>query len=173
MTITTPAASRRGRRSIRGIAGLLTGAALLGTIACSGGDSSTGPGKRTNPAAGLYALRAVNKKAIPFQIYRGAYYYADIKYTFNDLIIQVTGGELILQDNGAFHLAVDLKFAAEGQEDSGTRSFNGTYEIRGSDIVFSDASGSVTGSLQSGNVVLLLDVGGTGTKNTYRFEYTP
>src|SRR5262252_3386249 len=109
-------ASPTKRRTIcTTLIGALIGSVLLVTVACAGGDSSTGPrtpdtntttntnNKSNNRnVAGAYVLATVNKKPIPFEIYRGPYYYKDIDYTFADLSITVTGGELDLQGDGQF-----------------------------------------------------------------------
>ena len=173
MTRITAVAPHRTRRTIRTLTGVLVGSALLGTAACAGGDSSTGPRTTSKNIAGLYALYTVNKKQIPIQIYRGRYYYPDANYTFDDLSITVTGGELILQDNGQFHLAVDLRFAANGGEDTGTRSIDGQYQVKGDQVTLIDRSGSVTGPLQQGYIWVNIDPGATGTKQAYYFKYTP
>jgi hypothetical protein len=178
MTRIPAVASQTTRRTIRTtLAGVLAGSALLATVACTGADGSTGPRTPTGPGktngAGLYALTTIDKKPIPFQIFRGRYYYAEIGYTFDDLSITVTGGELVLQDNGQFHLAVDLKFAANGGEDTGTRSFNGRYKVNGTELVLTDASGSVSGTLAKDLVWVHLDPGATGGTQTYYFKFVP
>jgi hypothetical protein len=73
MTDTIPAATQRRHRGIRSvIAGLLATTALLGAVACSGSDSSTGPRSNDNgDPAGTYALFQVDGKNIPKQIFRG------------------------------------------------------------------------------------------------------
>jgi hypothetical protein len=172
MTLTIPAASRRGRRLIRNTIAGISAAALLTSAACSGSDSTTGPGKNTRDPSGLYALMTVGKNAIPTQIYRGPYWWRGLYY-IDDLMIHVTGGELVLEPGGSFHLAVDLRFATASGELSDTRSYDGTYSVRGGDIVFSDATSSVTGSLQNGNVVVKLDAGDTDESQTYRFQFVP
>jgi hypothetical protein len=173
MTLTIPAASRRGRRITRTTITGFFAATVLGTIACSGADSSTGPKSNRNPS-GLYALMTVNKNAIPTQVYRGPYWYRDLYY-YPDFIVGVTGGELTLDQDGSFHLAVDLRYAIQGGGDgaAGTQSYDGSYSVRGSDIVLRDATSSVTGSLQNGSITLVLDPGGTGTGASYRFQFVP
>jgi len=174
MTRITPVASRSTRRTIRTtLTGVLAGSVLLATVACAGGDSATGPRNGNKNVAGLYALSTINKKPIPSLIYRGQYYYADINYTFADLSITVTGGELILQDNGQFHLAVDLMFAAEGDEERGTRKIDGQYQLKGDEITLTAGGSSVTGTLAKGYVWVSLNPGGTQTSQTYYFKYTP
>jgi len=184
MTRIITLASRTTRGSVRTtLAGILAASTLLATAACTGADSgtgpTTGPGKTTDPGttganvAGLYALMTVNKKAIPFEIYRGRYYYAELGYTFDDLSITVTGGELTLQADGQFHLAVDFRFAANGGNDTRTRSFNGRYRVNGDQITVSDAGGSVTGGFRSGIVSVDIDPGTTGGWQTYYFKFVP
>ena len=174
MTTTTSAGpARRRRPAWSRAASFLTAGALLGTLACSGSDPGSSTGPRNATTTGIYALMQVNKKPIPFVIFRGPYYYADAGVTFPDLTIQVTGGELILQDKSQFHLAVDLRFAAQGDQATGTRAFDGTWQVKGSDIVFTDRGSSVTGTLKNGYVMLFIDPGETGEKQTYSFKYAP
>ena len=160
MTRITAVASRTTRRTIRTtLTGVLAGGILAATVACMGADAGTGPGEtnQKSNAAGLYALMTVNKKAIPFEIYRGRYYYAEINYTFDDLSITATGGELTLQDNGQFQLALDFTFAAEGGQERGTRRFNGRYQINGEQITFSDGGNPVTGTFRNGIIAVDID----------------
>lgn len=180
MTRIATVASDTSRRTIfTTLAGVLAGSTLVITVACSGADGGTGPGRTADPGttgtntAGLYALVTVDKKAIPFQIFRGRYYNAATGYTYDDLSIVVTGGELVLQKNGQFHLAVDLKFAAYGDEDTGTRSFNGRYKVNGTELVLTDASGSVSGTMAQGLAWVHLDPGATGGAQTYYFKFVP
>ena len=79
MTSMSAVAPHRTRRTIRTLTGALVASTLLGTVACAGGDSSTGPRTTSKNIAGLYALYTVNKKQIPIQIYRGRYYYPDLE----------------------------------------------------------------------------------------------
>ena len=186
MTRIVPVASPTMRRTLRTtLTGVLAASTLIATVACMGADAGTGPRTTTDPetptgqgtpntkAAGLYALMTVNKKAIPFEIYRGRYYYAPVDYTFDDLSITVTGGELTLQADGQFHMAVDLLFAANGGQDRGTRSFNGRYRINGQEITLTDGGGPVTAGFRDGYVVLDFDPGQTGGWQTYYFKIVP
>src|SRR5687767_3031989 len=98
MSSTITAAPQRGQRSIHGLITSLTAVILVaGTIACGGGDSGTGP-KNQDPA-GLYALMHVDKKAIPTEVFNGPYYDAGYGGTY-PLAIRVTGGEVVLQEDG-------------------------------------------------------------------------
>jgi hypothetical protein len=126
MTRIIPAATLRARRTVRsGIAGVLATTALIGTIACSGsGDSSTGPRNNENPV-GTFALFQVDQKNIPKVIFRGPYTFPG-GATYDDFVFTITGGELILEDNGDIHSAIDYRAAADGDEISGTRSAEGT-----------------------------------------------
>ena len=160
MTHIISAATQRRRRSIRsGIAGILAATALVSAIGCSGSDSSTGPSNR-NPA-GTYALFQVNGKNIPCVIFRGPY------------VVTATGGELILEDDGALHSAIDIRLAGGGDEVSLTRRDEGSYEIDGDQIVISSEGGGQTGSYRNGVITLKFDLGGTGDTRTYTFRYVP
>src|SRR5689334_12860930 len=131
MTRIIPAATLRARRTIRsGFAGVLATTALVGIAACSGsGDSSTGPRDNQNPV-GTFALFQVDQKNIPKVIFRGPYTFPG-GAAYDDFVFTITGGELILEDNGDIHSAIDYRAAADGDEISGTRSAEGTFEVDG------------------------------------------
>jgi hypothetical protein len=172
-------ASGRIRRTIRTtFKGFLTGSALLATVACSGADGGTGPRPNTDQGtpgktAGLYALTTIDKKQIPLQVFRGRYYYEKLGYTFDDMSITVTGGELALLANGQFRMLVELRFAANGGEDQGSRSFNGQYKVNGTELVLTDGGGSVSGTIAKDLVWVNLDPGPTGATKTYYFKLVP
>src|SRR5262245_10922605 len=96
------------RRLRNGIAALLATTALLGAVACSGGDSATGPRNNNNTGnpAGTYALFQVDGKNIPKQIFRGPMTLPG-GATYDDFTFTITGGELILQKGGDVHAAID------------------------------------------------------------------
>ncbi len=174
MTHIIPAAIQRTRRSIRnGIAGILGATVLLGTIGCSGSDSATGPRNNNKNPVGTYALFQVDQKNIPRQIFRGPMTFPGGGY-YDDFVFTITGGELILQDGGDIHVAIDYKAAADGEEEvSGTRSADGTYEIDGNQIYISSGDGGVDGSYRNGVITLTLDLIGNGESRTYTFRYVP
>ena len=172
MTRIISAVTQRRRRTIRsGIAGILGTTALFGAVACSGGgDSSTGPGNR-NPA-GTYALLQVNKKTIPTVIFRGPYTFPQ-GFTIDPFVVTVTGGELILQNDGEIHAAVDYRLEGGGKETTGTLSVDGAYEIQGSEIRVSSEDGGASGSYRNGIITLSMDIVGTGELRPFAFRYVP
>lgn len=170
MSSTDSAAPVRGRRSTFGGIGILTAAAaLVSTIAC-GGDSVTAP--TTQDPGGPYGLIHVDKQTIPAEAFRGNHYDPDFGVTY-PLVIMVTGGEVILQPDGRFHLAVERRWSAEGEGGAGTLIVDGTYSIQRTTIVIDTNGGSGTGSIQNGNITLTLDVGETGTTKEYTFRRAP
>ena len=170
MTSTILAAWSRGRRTIRGTAAtLLVTTALAGAIAC-GGDSSTAPSSKS--AVGAYGLVQVDNNAIPVEVFRGPYFDPDLNYSYQ-LVLRVTGGEIMLQPDGGFHLAVDRNWSAQGQNGNGTLTVDGTYRIEGSKIYIDTAGGSGNGSYQNGTISVSLDVGETGTMRRYTFRHAP
>jgi hypothetical protein len=161
MTPIIPAARARMRRTIQtGIAAIFVATAL----GCSGGDS-TGPSNQ-NPV-GPYGLFQINQKKVPAEIFRfpgGP--------TSDDVVMTVTGGELILQDDGEIHVAIDYQFSTEGRVVRGTDAEDGSYEIQGNQIVISSArGGGITGSYRNGTITLPLDVAGFGEHLTYTFRH--
>ena len=168
MSSTVTAAPRRGRRSIHRLITILPAAiAVAGTIACGGSDKGTGP--TTQDQVGIYGLMHVDKKAIPTDVFNGPFYDADYGGTY-PLVIRVTGGEVVLQEDGGFHLAIDRSWSSEGDGGTGTLTIEGTYEIQGTQIAIDTDSGSGTGSFQNGEITLSLDVGETGKMRKYLFR---
>ena len=161
--------ARRRPRAVRTtLAHLLAGVALLGATACTG--PSTGP-RNTNPL-GIYGLLTVDRTAIPAEVFRGPYYVRELEITVT-LVVKVTGGEVILQEDGSFHLAVDFTMGAEGREGSLTMTSDGTYEIDGGRILFETEGGSEVGSLRNGQITLPLDVMDDGRMKSYTFRHAP
>ena len=173
MTRFIPAATPRTRRIIRsGITAVLATTALFGTIACSGsGDSSTGPRNNENPV-GTFALFQVNQKNIPKVIFRGPVTFPG-GASYDEFVFTITGGEMILQNNGDIHVAIDYSASADGNEVNGTRSAEGTYEVDGSQISISAGDGGIDGTYQNGVITLKLDIVGNGDLQTYTFRYVP
>ena len=170
-----PAATQRRRRSIRsGVAGLLATAALLGAVACSGSDSSTGPRDNNNNRnpAGTYALFQVDGKNIPKQIFRGRMTFPSGD-TYDDFTFTITGGEIILQGDGDIHAAIDYRATGGGNDVSGTTANDGTYQIDGDQIYISSGDGGSVGSFRNGVITLKLDLVGNGDARTYTFRYVP
>jgi len=173
MTLIIPAATLRTRRTIRsGIAAVLATTAVLGAIACSGsGDTSTGPRNGQNPI-GTYALFQVDQKNIPRVIFDGPYTFPG-GASYDDFVFTITGGEMILQANGDIHVAIDYNAVAGGNEASGTRSADCTFEIDGNQISISAGDGGVDGTYRNGVITLDMDLVGNGETRTYTFRYVP
>jgi len=169
-TVATPT-----RRTIRsGIAGVLATTALIGTIACSGSsDSSTGPRNNENPV-GTFALFQVGQKNIPRVIFRGPVTFPG-GASYDEFVVTITGGEMILEKNGDIHVAIDYKAAADGNEISGTNAQDGTYEIDGNQISILGDKGDVgvDGTYRNGVITVDLDLVGNGELQTYTFRYVP
>jgi hypothetical protein len=147
------------RTTINSMARLCMVAALVGAAACSGSDSSTGPSNK-NPV-GEYPLVQVDKKAIPFVIYR------ETGYT-----VTVTDGELDLEDDGTFFITVNFTDDIEGEKSPWGLTDGGTYQIEGNTITLaSQRSGTGTGTMRDGNVITLqLQFDNAGPMRQYAFR---
>ena len=164
MITTVFSAPRRVRRRIHTAIATLLSAAL---VACGGADSSTGP-SNADPT-GLYSLRAVGKDAIPAQVYRGPVPGIPVPLT-----IGITGGEVILQDDGTFSVALDLTMGANGQTLPRPVNFYGDYEIDGGRLLMVDGAGNeVEATLRNGVITMGLDLVGLGTIKQYTFRFVP
>jgi hypothetical protein len=144
------------------------------TTACAGGDSSTGP--RDPSPNGLYALMQVDGKAIPKEVYHGPYFDARQPHFYEQLIVKVTGGELVLGTDGRYHLAIDVAITADGEVTSTTLASEGMYELDGDeiDLVRDDGEGWGTATLRNGSLMISVDVMGDGkNNNALSFRYRP
>ena len=165
MTTTLPSAPQRVRRWIQsGIATLL----ITAVVGC-GGDSSSSTGPGNADPTGLYSLRTVGKDAIPAQIYRGP-----LPPVPGEITIGITGGELILDDEGAFSMALDLKMSGMGGTLPRPVKIYGDYEIDGGQLTMFDGVGNeFEGTLRNGVVTVGLDLVGLGTVKQYAFRFVP
>ena len=161
--------SHRLSHALRGSALTRIGiaAALIGTIAC-GGDAGTGPRTPANPA-GIYGLFTVDRTSIPTEIFRGTYRDPS-GAEFPNFRVRITGGEIILQEDGSFHLAVDLSWTTDTQAGTGTKFTDGTWEVRGTEIGLTNQVGTLVGTLRSGAITVPMDVAGSGTLKQYYFR---
>lgn len=167
MTTSSPASRARWRAARHRAAVLLTAAAMLGVAACGASDSGTGP-SNADPV-GLYSLRQVGRDAIPAQVWRGTL------GGVPGVTIDVTGGELVLQDDDRFYLALDFELRANGEAGTRSISIEGSYEIEGGQLslVADDGISSAQATLRSGVISVGLDLIGDGDLKQYTFRYVP
>ena len=154
-----------GGRPRRRLAAFIAAAALGSTVAC-GGDSSTGPQTPTNPV-GAYDLATVDRAAVPTEVYRGPYTDQGIRYNVR---IQVTGGGIVLDEVGAFLMAVRADVATDTRANSVTMSAVGAWQVDGNQITLTNPNGTVVGSIKNGAITVPLDVVGNGTNKKYTFR---
>ncbi len=158
-------------------AALLLCTTLASATACGGGDSSTGPstGPSTSTKLGLYALMQVNTKAIPTEIKHGPFLDVSVvpPHFYNLMIVKITGGELVLQDGGRFHFAVDFYVNGDGREGTVTRPTDGTWEVDDDVITLTPDGnkGFTTATIGKGSINLNLDLIGEGKVLPYSFQY--
>ena len=89
------------------------------------------------------------------------------------LAIRRRDGEITLQDDGSFHLAVDIAWATDTQTGTGTKFTDGTWEVRGTEIGLTNQVGTLVGSLRSGAITVPMDVAGSGQLKQYYFRLAP
>ena len=161
--------------NIKRAATIAVAAMTVAAAGCGGGDSSgpTGPGGDNQ--LGLYALMTANKKVIPTEIYHGPFFDETIPRFFNQVIVRVTGGELVLQEDNRFHLAIDLYLYADGDEDAATLAVDGDFETEGGKIeLWADgAEGPVVAAIRNGTVTFTSDTGTAGNRAELTFKHVP
>jgi hypothetical protein len=167
MTTTRSIPSHGRWRAMRHRAGLLLAATMLGVGGCGASDSGTGPGN-ADPT-GLYSLRQVGRDAIPAQVFRGPL------GGIPEVTIDVTGGELVLQDDGRFYLALDFQLRANGEAAARSQSVEGEYEIDGGrlTLVADGSPGETQATIRDGVIGIPLDAVGDGVTKHYNFRYVP
>jgi hypothetical protein len=154
---------------------IFVAAMTVAAAGCGGGDSSSPTGPGGGNQLGLYALMTANKKAIPSEIYHGPFFDETIPHFFNQVIVRVTGGELVLQEDDRFHLAIDIYIFADGEEQTGTLAIDGDSEIDGGKIaLWADAGGDpVIASIRNGTVTFTSDTKTPGKRTELVFKYVP
>ena len=161
MTRTFSAAAALGARrmTINSMARLFMVVAVVGAAACSGSDSSTGPSNKD--PVGTYPLFQVDKKAIPFVIYREAGY-----------TVTATDGELELADDGTFYITVNFVDDIDGEKSPWGITDWGEYQIQGTTITLASMkSGTGDGTMRDGNVITLqLQFDNAGPMRQYAFR---
>ena len=91
------------------------------------------------------------------------------------MTIGITGGELILQEDQSFSMALDLTMRADGQQVL-PRPVNiyGEYEIDGGQLTMVDAAGNeAEATLRNGVITVGLDLVGNGVIKQYTFRFVP
>jgi len=155
MTYTTQSARLRGRPRIsQAIAAMALVAALAGATAC-GSDSGTGPAKGPE---GLYPLQQVDGSAPPVEIHHGPYFDAPTHHFYNQLVMQVTGGTIELDDNANFSMEFEMEYVGDGEPGTTSLQLEGSYTVNGSDILFMpNIGGTLSGTLQGKAITLSID----------------
>ena len=154
---------------------IFVAAMTVAAAGCGGGDSSgpTGPGR--NNQLGLYALITANKKAIPSEIYHGPFFDETGPRFYNQVIVRVIGGELILQEDDRFHFEIRFDVNADGDQQLWRLAVDGESEIDGDEIALwaDDGSDPVIASIRNGTVTLTSDTGTPGKRAEVTFKYRP
>jgi hypothetical protein len=110
----------------------------------------------------------VGKAAIPAQIYRGPL------PGIEDMAVAITGGELTLEDDERYELALDLQLTANRQSIPRYAKFAGDYELDGGTLtLYDDRGGGFDATLRNGVVTMELDMVGNGTLKPYTFKLVP
>lgn len=144
-------------------------AALSGAAAC-GSDGATSP-KKTPTPTGTYALRQVDQKAPPAEIYHGPYFDAANQHFYNQLVVTVTGGGIELDELNHFSFWIDLSYLGDGVRATKRVSLDGTYELQGSLVIVHVPNAPAAGfTIDSGQIVQAIDLMGKGDVAQYTFK---
>ena len=161
--------------NIKRAATILVAAMTVAAAGCGGGDSSGSTGPGGGNRLGLYALMTANRKAIPTEIYHGPYFDETIPHFFNQFIVRLTGGELVLQDGGRYHIALDMYVNGDGEEAQITLPAEGDYEIDGNEILLQadGAPEAARALIKNGTITFTSDPPAGGKKLELMFKYVP
>lgn len=102
-------------------------AVLMLAVAACGGDS-TGPDSESH--VGVYTLRTVNGQNLPFTLVQ-----------VGSDKLEVTGERLTVNADGTFSGRTDYRLTEAGKVTTETETWFGTYELRGTNVTFTDADG--------------------------------
>jgi hypothetical protein len=119
-------------------------------------------------------LVTANKKAIPSEIYHGPFFDETVPRFYNEVIVRVIGGELILQDGDRFHLEIRFDLNADGEQQLWRFALDGESEIDGGNIaLWPDGGDRVIASIRNGTVTFTSDTGTPGKRAEVTFKYRP
>ncbi len=118
----------------------------IGLAACAGQPESPGASLSVGSTGAVYALSAVDGKALPANAYFGV-----------DVAVNATGGRLTLSADHAYTLDVDYDrhFASGNRDVPFTLSEPGTWSVSGATLTLAAAGGSAHKATIAGNAVSL------------------
>jgi len=158
---------------------LLVSAALL-TSACSdstapkksaNGGGANGNGGTGTGASGTYTLRAIDRNSLPYDIHRGPFFDATNKHFYNQLIVRVTSGAIVLDPLGDVNVWLDYAITADGQSSNKHVENAGTWKMVGNQVtIYVDGKATAQFTIQNGQVVESADVIPDGTMHEYTFQ---
>lgn len=145
--------------------------ALVAFAQACGSDSSTAPRNNNSDPQGLYVLRTVDGKNLPYQISRSPFYDAATGHFYNEYDVTVTGGGWDLNDLGFAQFYIDLSIKGDGVPMTQRKQSFGLYEVQGSQVIVTFVGvGSAPLPLKNGQIEMPLDLLGKGVGNDYVFR---
>jgi len=170
MCTTASVAPRRVRPTNHRLrASLLAAAVALGASGCIGTDAGTGPTNTEDPA-GIYVLEQINQRIPPLEIYRGPFRDA-VGNVFDPCLIEIMGGEVLLNEDGTFDLNIVLRFTVDAGSAMQGFSVAGGYDVRGNQIRMTGENGDhEVATLRNGVLTLTDDVAGIGRNSEFAFR---
>ncbi len=153
--------------------GLTLGAvALVAFAQACGSDSSTAPRNDNSDPTGIYKLRTVDGKNLPYQISRSPFFDATTGHFYNEYDVTVTGGGWDLDELGFADFWIDLSIKGDGVPMTQHKESFGIYQVQSSGdviVTFFDV-GSATLPLNNGQIQIPLDLLAKGVSNNYVFR---
>ena len=152
------------------IAAALLALTMIGTTSCTaGGENPTGPGDEHE---GFYELSRIDLEPPPVVIHQGPWYDpADGGTFYNRYVVEITGGEISLDDDGRFTMEFSVAIDGDGETFTRHVAFEGTYEIIGDRIEFTtDDGGGGFAGISGNEIVMPMDPMGKGVTKNYVFE---
>ena len=138
----------------------------------SGGGGQNGGGNGGGQgASGTYSLRAIDRKALPIDIHHGPFFDAPNQHFYNQLIVKVTGGAIVLDPLGDFAVWMEYTIVADGQQSTKHLETDGTWKMVGNQVtVYVNGQATATFAIQNGQVVENIDLIKDGTMHEYTYQ---
>jgi hypothetical protein len=135
-----------------------------------GGNANNGGGGGT-VASGTYSLRAIDRKALPYEIHHGPFFDPTSRHFYNQLVVKITKGAIELGPLGDCAIWLDYTLNEDGQVSTKHIETDGSWKMVGNQVtVYVNGNPTAQFTIQNGQVVENADVIPDGTMHEYTFQ---